>query len=66
MEFEDMIYRLDENENAKILYRESGECVTRIDANVYPIGANLSTRYEHPRGIILTVADAEKLGICPE
>jgi len=66
MKFDDMFYRLDENGNAEILFRENGESVTRIDANVYPIGADLSARYEHPRGIILTVADAEKLGICPE
>ncbi len=57
-----MFYRIDENGNARILY-ESGEPVTRIDANVYPIDSSLSTRYEHPNGIVLTIADAEKLGI---
>lgn len=56
-----MFYRL-ENGNARILH-ESGEMVTRIDANVYPVGSNCSARYEHPEGIVLTVEDAEKLGI---
>lgn len=62
----EMFYRIDENGNAVILYRESGECVTRIDANVYPVDSDLSARYEHPRGIVLTVSDAVKIGIQAE
>lgn len=65
-ETNEMFYRVDENGNAQILWKESGECVTRIDANVYPVDSNLSTRYEHPQGIILTIADAEKIGIISE
>ncbi len=61
MEMGKMFYRI-ENGNARI-FHESGEVVTRIDANVYPVGSDLSARYEHPEGIVLTVEDAEKLGI---
>jgi hypothetical protein len=57
-----MFYRINDDGNAIILH-ESGEMVTRIDANVYPVGSDLSARYEHPEGIVLTIADAEKLGI---
>ena len=56
-----MFYRI-ENGNARI-FHESGDAVTRIDANVYPVGSNCSARYEHPEGIVLTIADAEKIGI---
>lgn len=57
-----MFYRINDDGNAIILH-ESGEMVTRIDANVYPVGSDLSARYEHPEGIVLTVEDAERLGI---
>jgi len=56
-----MFYRI-ENGNARI-FHETGEAVTRIDANVYPVDSNYSARYTHPAGIVLTIADAEKLGI---
>lgn len=46
-----------------ILYVDSGEDVTRIDANVYPVGSSKSTRYEHPEGIILSKSDVNKLKI---
>ena len=64
MSYMKMFYRI-ENGNARILH-ESGEMVTRIDTNVYPIDSSLSARYEHPEGIVLTVEDAEKLGITAE
>jgi hypothetical protein len=57
-----MFYRIDDDGNAIIL-EDDGSIVTRIDANVYPVGSDLSARYEHPEGIVLTVEDAEKLGI---
>lgn len=60
-----MFYRLNSDGNA-VLFEDSGEQVTRIDANVYPVGSNCSARYEHPEGIVLTVEDAEKLGIVKE
>jgi hypothetical protein len=57
-----MFYRINDDGNAIIL-EDDGSIVTRIDANVYPVGSDLSARYEHPEGIVLTVEDAEKLGI---
>ena len=52
--------------NVVVLHTASGEAVTRIDANVYPVGSDLSARYEHPAGIILTVPDANKIGLSYE
>lgn len=52
--------------NVAILVAETGEAVTRLDANVYPIGSDLSARYEHPAGIVLSADDAAKLGVVVE
>ncbi len=57
-----MFYRINSDSNA-VIFENDGSVVTRIDANVYPVGSNYSARYEHPEGIVLTVEDAEKLGI---
>ena len=56
-----LFYRIDKNGNAVIF--EDDDVCTRIDANIYPIGSAMSARYEHPGGIILSVEDAESLGI---
>ena len=60
---EKYFYRKNDDGNAVILHAEDGSVVTRIDANVYPVGSQLSTRYEHPAGIVLTISDAKKIGI---
>jgi hypothetical protein len=57
-----MFYRINDDGNAIIL-EDDGSIVTRIDANVYPVGSNCSARYEHPEGITLTIEDAQRLGI---
>lgn len=64
-ENDEMFYRRNDNGDggAVILYVTDGEPVTRIDADVYPVGSELSARYEHADGIVLTVADAESIGI---
>lgn len=49
--------------NYDILYVEDGYPVTRLDANVYPVGSDFGARYEHPEGIVLTLRDVKKLGI---
>ena len=59
-----MFYRVIKG-TAAIFY-DDGRRVTRIDANVYPVGSSLSARYEHPEGITLSIADARKLGIPKE
>jgi|GEM_PF-1872469 len=60
--------RLLENGNVAVIYETDGAPVTRLDASVYPVDSegnesDFSARYEHPEGIILTRADAEKIGI---
>ena len=57
-----MFYRINKNGNAVIL-NDDGTAVTRIDANVYPVGSVLSARHERVEGIVLAVADAQKIGI---
>jgi len=42
------------------------DVVTRFwdgDPIVYPVGSDVSTHYEHPGGIILSMADVKKCGI---
>lgn len=63
MKIETMFGRINENGDVAVLDVETGEAVTNVDANVYPVGSALSARYEHAAGIVLTVADAEKLGL---
>lgn len=65
-QLENLFYRLNDQGNAVILYADTGEAVTRIEANIYPVGSNLSAAYEHPEGIVLSVADAERIGIRSE
>lgn len=60
-----MFYRTNDDGNAVIL-NDDGTPVTRLDADVWPVGSELSARYGHSEGIVLTVADAEKIGIEPE
>lgn len=59
----EMFGRINNVGNVDVLYVESGEVVTRIDANVYPVGSELSARYEHAEGIALSRDDAEKIGL---
>jgi hypothetical protein len=63
-----MFYRLNENGDAQIFF-DSGEVVTRIAGlgkAIFPVGSQLSTEYEHPQGIVLTIADAAIVGISKE
>lgn len=60
-----MFGRINENGNVTV-FEDDGSAATRIDANVYPVGSSTSARYEHPDGIELTVADAEKIGLMIE
>jgi len=62
MKKEKMFYRLNNDGNA-IIFHNSGEQVTQLDENIYPVGSDYSTRYEHPYGIVLTIEDAHKIGI---
>ena len=49
-----------------VLYVDDGSPVTRFDETirtVYPVDSELSVLYEHPDGIVLTPADAKKIGL---
>jgi hypothetical protein len=52
--------RLNDDDDVIVLH-ETGEVATRLDVNVYPVGSQLSARYEHAAGIVLTREDAAKL-----
>jgi hypothetical protein len=54
---------LTEDGNVAVLHVEDGLAANRLDASVWPVGSQLSARYDHPEGIVLTREDAEKLGI---
>ena len=60
----EMFYRLDDDGNATI-FRADGDQSQRVPGT-WPIGSDLSGDHEHPEGITLTVADAEKIGIMAE
>jgi len=62
----EMFYRVNDAGNAVILHAEGGHVITKIDASVYPIGSDVSARYEHPAGIVLSISDAESIGIVAE
>jgi len=55
--------RINDAGNVDVLMTEDGSPCTRIDENVYPVGSSLSARHEHPDGIVLSSADAKKIGI---
>ena len=55
--------RYDDDGNVIVLHIKDGTEATELDASVYPVGSELSARYEHPEGITLRPHDAEKLGI---
>jgi hypothetical protein len=55
--------QLTENGNVAIFYVQDGDVVTKLDANVYPVNSDLSAKYEHPEGIILSKTDAKNLKI---
>jgi hypothetical protein len=47
-----------------VLHMSTGEPVTRMDVDqVYLVGSQQSVKYEHPAGIRLTRADAERMGL---
>ncbi|MDC9592761.1 hypothetical protein [Xenorhabdus sp. IM139775] len=61
----DIFGRVNQNGNVDILYTETGESITRIDFidNLYPVNSNLSTHWEHPNGIELSIEGALRVGI---
>ncbi len=62
-EIDEIFGRLNDDGNVMLLYVEDGSDVCQLDENVYPVGSDLSARYNHAEGIVLAPEDAEKLGI---
>lgn len=53
------------DDGAVAVFHESGETATRMDCSLYTVDSDgsKSVRYEHPEGIVITRADAEKIGL---
>lgn len=66
-ENEEIFGRLDADGNVRILYGADREPVTCLysdtHSDIYPVNSDLSVRYPHSNGIVLSRADAERLGI---
>lgn len=62
------IFGRNENGNIALFDSEDGERITRLDgySTVYPVGSDVSVCYEHPTGIVLTPADARRVGVDTE
>lgn len=52
-----------DTQTVAVLNIEDGDAATRLDANVYPVGSDLSARHEHPEGIVLFAHDATAIGL---
>ena len=63
MNTENIFARKRDDGTYDILEMEDGEPVTRIDINEYPVGSELSARYEHPAGIVFTLDQVVKNNI---
>jgi hypothetical protein len=60
----DIFGRINENGNVDVLNIEDGSFVTQIKIdNLYPVGSNLSSYYEHAEGIEITREDAGRIGL---
>jgi len=55
----EMFGRVNANGDIVVLMIDDGSSVTKIDANVYPVGSSVSAHYEHAEGIVLTIEDAK-------
>jgi len=54
--------RINEDGNVDVLHAD-GSAATRMDCSVYPIGSDVSARYEHPAGITISQDDAKRIGL---
>jgi hypothetical protein len=55
--------RINDAGHVIVLHTEDGTQATQLDASVYPIDSELSARYEHANGIIISRKDADALGL---
>ena len=60
-EVSDFFGRITEDGNVEVI-ADDGSKVNRILIdNLYPVGSDLSSRYDHAEGIVLTKADAKRI-----
>ncbi|OCF98775.1 hypothetical protein A9G10_05995 [Gilliamella sp. wkB308] len=59
--------KLNADGNVSLLYANDGYPVTRLDTagfgTLYPVDSDVSTCYEHPEGIVVTLSDCHRLKI---
>jgi hypothetical protein len=61
--------RINDAGDVDVLHVEDGSAATKMDCSgVYPVGSDgsQSVRYEHPEGIVISVADATRIGLSIE
>jgi len=60
----EMFGRINDDGDVVMMHAESGELVTRYaDLLLWPVGSHLSSHYEHPRGIAITLDVANAIGL---
>ena len=61
--FDKIFGKINDDGNVALFYAEDGETVTSLNESIYPVGSELSARYEHPQGVVISIEDAKLLGI---
>jgi hypothetical protein len=57
---------INDETSVAVLHTDTGERVTQLDSSypiLYPVDSGFSTLYEHPNGIILSLDDANRIGL---
>ncbi len=57
--------RINDSGDVAVLHEADGAAATRLDVSLYAIGSDgsKSVRYEHPEGVVISRADAERIGL---
>ena len=60
-----LCYRRNADGDAVVLHRQNLTPCTRLEGvrGLYPVGSRRSVEHEHPEGIVLSIEDAERLGL---
>jgi len=62
MELKDFFGRINSDGNIQVFELDGIATRMPID-NLYPIDSSFSVLYEHPEGIVISLDDAEKIGL---
>ncbi|WP_158784178.1 hypothetical protein [Pantoea sp. BAV 3049] len=66
VELSEVFGRINNSGTVDILFIDDGERVNQLNSDVYPVGECLNARNYHSRGVVLSLGDAQKLGIIIE